>query len=324
LKRHVRAISIGSAALKTLKEKTAAKVHSVFERTFNILVGEKMVGISRSDVSRNPINLIIDIPTDETMKVLGVKKNMPVAIEENLLITGNVLEISLENTPIWKPRIQIENPLTSDLVWQNLESTKRIAMQVNTDDGLAPLLKNVDSISKGELQKIGGLNEISKKALPFISDLIEGVEKNIIEEVEHAIGKLVGLGPGLTPCADDFLSGFASSLGWVSRSLEKHIDYVNRINEEIAAQAGKTNLLSRQLLEHATKGEINERAEKLLIAILRGPGSELEPLVREVMEIGETSGIDMMVGILLGVEIGLKMNESLKNRTFPRTLSTLS
>jgi hypothetical protein len=153
---------------------------------------------------------------------------------------------------------------------------------------------------------------------------MEGVEKNNTEKVKHAIGKLVGLGPGLTPCADDFLSGFASSLGWVSRSFEKHIDYVDRINEEIATQAGKTNLLSRQLLKHATKGEINERAEKLLTAILRGPSSEIEPLVREVMEIGETSGIDMMVGILLGVEIGLKTNESLTNCTFPRTPSTPS
>jgi hypothetical protein len=285
------------------------------------LIGEKIVGISRSDVSRNPINMIIDIPTNETMQLLGVKKNMQVTIEENLLIIGNALEISLENASIWKPRIRIENPLTPDLVRQNLELAKRVAIEVSTDDGLGPLLKNVDSISKGELQKIEGVNEISKKVLPLVSDLVEGVGKNNTKKVKHAIGKLVGLGPGLTPCADDFLSGFASSLGWVSRSFEKHIDYVNRINEEIATQAGKTNLLSHQLLKHATKGEINERAEKLLIAILRGPSSEIEPLVGEVMEIGETSGIDMMVGILLGVEIGLNMNESLKNRTFPRTPS---
>jgi uncharacterized protein YggU (UPF0235/DUF167 family) len=59
-------------------------------------------------------------------------------------------------------------------------------------------------------------------------------------------------------------------------------------------------MLSRQLLEYATKGESNEHVEKLLATLLHGPDSEIEPLAKQVTEIGETSGVDMMVGILLG------------------------
>ncbi|MDI6884288.1 MAG: DUF2877 domain-containing protein, partial [Hadesarchaea archaeon] len=113
-----------------------------------------------------------------------------------------------------------------------------------------------------------------------------------------------GLGPGLSPSADDMLSGFISALGWVSRSLNRGVDRVDKVNGAIVSQAGGTNLLSRQLLEHAARGEVNERLGELLEALLAGPASGINPLVERVMKIGETSGIDMMVGLLLGVRVG--------------------
>jgi hypothetical protein len=53
---------------------------------------------------------------------------------------------------------------------------------------------------------------------------------------------------------------------------------------------------------------VNERAGELLQALLGGERSpsEIEQLVERVMGIGETSGIDMMVGLLLGARVGLE------------------
>jgi hypothetical protein len=307
--RSISALSVSPAVLEALKPNTTGEVHSVFERTFNILVDRKLVGISRSDIPRNPINMITDIPAGVTVQSLGVEKSMPVVIEENRLTVEDVLEISLGGASLWIPRTEVENPLAPDLVWRNFELAKRAAMKVQVGDGLAPLLRRVDDISNEEWPKIGGLNDVSKKVLPPLSSLIEGVKKGDMGKVKDAVGKLIGLGPGLTPCADDLLSGFSSSLWWVSHSFGKSIGYVESISGEIVAQSERTNMLSRQLLEHAAKGENDERAEKLLAALLGESSPEIELLVRRVMEIGETSGIDMMIGILLGTELGLEMVE---------------
>lgn len=305
--RAVRVVSISPAALEALGRSDTGEVHSVFERTFNILVDERLVGVLREGAPMNPINMVTDIPRGETMPGLGIAKAMPVRIEDDFFSVGGVVEFSLKGVEFWMPALMVENPAPLEQVMKNLEIAKRAA-KTEIKDGFAPLLPHVNSIWDGESPGMQGLNDVSRKALPHILEFLAGVRGNDYWAIEDSLGKLVGLGLGLTPSADDFLSGFGSSLGWVSRSFGKGASYAEKINREIAAQAGKTNLLSRQLLEHATMGEVDERVEKLLAAVLVGPSSGIESLVEKVMGIGETSGVDMMVGLLLGLQAGLKLD----------------
>ena len=47
--------------------------------------------------------------------------------------------------------------------------------------------------------------------------------------------------------------------------------------------------------------------EELLDVILTGEPPKVESRVEEVLKIGETSGIDMVVGVLVGLNLGLSM-----------------
>jgi len=305
--RRVRAISIGPAASEALRGGVSGDVHSIFERAFNILIGGELVGVARSGVSRSPINLVTDIPTSESMPSLGIRKGMQVRKVGKLVLIGDVLEISLENAELWRPKTHAERCLDPELIRENLELAKRFAASKARSEGLGQLLSLIDEIAAGRMPRAPDLNMQAKAVLPWLVDLVKAVRSENVEGVKGAARKLIGLGPGLSPSADDALSGFTASLWWVSHSLNRCVDSVKRINETIVSCSGTTTLLSQQLLRHAAKGETNERVRELLEAILAGTTPDVEKGVEEVLQIGETSGIDMMVGLLLGVQLGLEM-----------------
>jgi len=305
--RRVKVISIGPSAFDALRRSVNGEVHSIFERAFNILIGGELVGVAKSGVSRSPINLVTDIPTSESMSSLGISKGMQVRKVGELVLIGNVLEISLENAELWRPRTRAERCLDPEFIRENLELAKQFAASKTKREGLGQLLALVDEIAVGKMPRAPDLNMAAKAVLPKLVDLVKAVRSENLEGVKGAAQKLIGLGPGLSPSADDALSGFTASLWWVSRSLNRGMNSVKRINETIVSCSGTTTLLSQQLLRHAAKGETNERVGGLLEAILAGTPPDVEKGVEDVLRIGETSGIDMMVGLLLGVQLGLEM-----------------
>lgn len=304
--RSAKATFIAPATLKVLKSGVAGKVHSVFERTFNIMIGEELVGVARSGVSLSPIDLITDIPTSETMTHLGVRKGMTIQVAGERVLVGEVLEISLKGAELWQPKTHAERCLDFGLIRRNLELAKELAASKTKREGLGQLLPQIDEIYAGKMTLTPNLNNVAKTALPLLIRLLGAVKSDDMENIGRTAQKLIGLGPGLSPSADDALSGFTAALWWVSRSLNRGVNHAQKINQAITSQAGDTTLLSKQLLQHAARGEVNERVEEFLAALLGGTSSEIAPLVERVMEIGETSGVDMMVGLLLGVQVGLE------------------
>ncbi|MEW6222800.1 MAG: DUF2877 domain-containing protein [Candidatus Hadarchaeota archaeon] len=308
--RSAKAVVISKFASDLLRVPGTAEVHSVFDRTFNILVRDELVGVVRGDISPSHIDLVTDISPSETMGALGVKSGMKVQVAAGWVVVGGVLSISLKEAKLWQPPTSVENPLALELVEQNLEKAKKVAIGWAGTEGISQLLKHLDEVIEGGVIS-ADLNAISKTALPHISKMVESTRKGDISGVKTSAKGIIGLGPGLTPSGDDFLSGFVSALWWFSRSFGKGIVVADEINASIFYEAKKTNLLSRQLLQHAVHGEVNERVGKLLLAILSGAQSEIGPLVEQVAKIGETSGVDMMVGLLLGARVGLHFKKYL-------------
>jgi hypothetical protein len=73
-------------------------------------------------------------------------------------------------------------------------------------------------------------------------------------------------------------------------------------------------MISKQLLTCAARGEINEALEGLLEAILVGNVQDLITASEKVLTIGETSGLDTMVGILVGSILGIESSNFARSR----------
>jgi hypothetical protein len=299
-------ISAANGALETLRRVRTGVVHSVFDRTFNLLVSGKLVGVLSEDMPLNPIGLRSDIPGKRKMGDFGLRKRLPVLVEETRITIGGLLELDLRGVKVWKPRTKVFAPSTLREVRENLELVKKEVTTVEGRAGFIPLLRRVEEPLLGVLTDAGGLSNLCRKALTHILKLVSCIEKLDERGLDKSVKNLVGLGPGLTPSGDDFLCGFLASLNWVLRSygVERRLETVEG---SVLEHAGRTNLLSRQLLEHAVRGEVGERAENFLSALLGDEGGDLKDLTFRVSETGETSGADMLLGLILGAEVGVNL-----------------
>lgn len=303
--RFVRTASIGYAAYNALKRSVAGEVHSIFDRTFNVLIGDKLIGVARSDVARSPINAITDVRSDESMSSLGIRKGMKVWKEDNRMLVGDVLEITFEGAEIWRPRTRAEGHIDFEIVGRNLELAKRLATRKSGREGLGQLLPHVDEIASEIVPHVSDPNRVVEAALPHLINLVKSVRVNDVQGIGQSAQKLVGLGPGLSPSADDALAGFMAALWWTANSLGRELARVRTMNGTIVDRKERTTLMSQQLLKHAAIGETNEAVGEFLESILVGTAAGVKAGVERISKIGETSGIDTAVGVLLGFNLGL-------------------
>jgi hypothetical protein len=102
------------------------------------------------------------------------------------------------------------------------------------------------------------------------------------------------------------LAGLMAGLRWAVNSFGGDVNRVDEVNRTIVGHvAENTTLLSQQLLKHSALGEVNEAVEGLLEAILADEAENVKTAAEKVLAIGETSGVDTIVGILLGLLLGI-------------------
>jgi hypothetical protein len=128
--------------------------------------------------------------------------------------------------------------------------------------------------------------------------------------VEHAIDRarswaeqLVGLGPGLTPSGDDFLTGLLVTLAYANRALSGALDWAVGLGQQVAAWApGRTTRVGEQQLWYAAQGEADEAVARAAMALL-WEELELDPAVDGLLRIGSTSGGDILTGMCVASEL---------------------
>ena len=218
-----------------------------------------------------------------------------------------MLEISLKDATIWRPRNRVDGHPNFEHVKKNLKILEKFVANNGRREGLGQLLSHIDEIAIGKISSTSNFNEIAKIVLPSLMNLFKAIKSESVDEIKKISGNLIGLGPGLSPSADDALMGLMISLWWSTNSLSGDIGRVKKINEAIISHASKTTLLSQQLLRHAAIGETNEVVEILLDGIFMGEPEDIGVGAQRVLNIGETSGIDMMAGILLGLRAGFTL-----------------
>lgn len=109
-------------------------------------------------------------------------------------------------------------------------------------------------------------------------------------------GAVIGLGPGLTPSADDAMTGILALLWGASAR-----GYCAQPPEQALGEAllDRTTEVSAKYLRCAREGEFSQPLLNLANAVLDKDAGRLEPLVAQVGDTGGTSGMDLLYGALL-------------------------
>lgn len=107
-----------------------------------------------------------------------------------------------------------------------------------------------------------------------------------------------GLGLGLTPSGDDFISGLLVGYNFARQSLR--FDTEARI-EQIFFYAEGNNLISNIALRASYEGKVNAKVRRLLEALAATGGKGLAAAAAAALKSGHTSGADFCAGLVFAL-----------------------
>lgn len=120
------------------------------------------------------------------------------------------------------------------------------------------------------------------------------VNAHFSKELYRAATYFVGRGKGLTPGGDDILTGFG--LGrWMKGEWENFAEALEKLD------TGRTTRVSAEYLRMLQKRYVNETMKKLWKALMDGQDELMQKEIRQIQEMGHTSGNDCLFGLSCGL-----------------------
>ncbi len=274
-----------------------ALVHSVFHSAMNLRLmnGENLLTLVRSDQPDLPQGIRLSTPEDFTFE--SFKIGEPAICRENILsFEFSGLAVQLRGARRWEcdlSRLEIntQDPAISAswrLVWDALnQRQKRLHAEIIADDLLgAEKITRSGVSSKAGLAMLGLVNSTRHFDMAGTAD----------------VEALIGLGTGLTPSGDDLLAGYMAGLWCTARKQKDRTYFISELGKRIIELSVHTNDISRTYLFHAVHGQVSSLLADLVEAISSGDKTGyLLQTAERTMQTGNTSGMDTVTGLLLGM-----------------------
>ena len=273
-------------------------VHSIYERTINLMLDGQLIALQIADSPVSPISIIL--PLNETgLGRLKIKSNSPVSIGgTNLLIGKNI--ISLDHAyDVYDDTLYEHNLSTSlrDVVWKLIISSGR--------DGFSTLVKSQntpDDIALSYAKKKLTYAESICCAMTSGNSADEPTKSNQLNKMCDSLSDLIGVGTGLTPSGDDFMTGVLSTFKAFPQCFNSRL--ISSLSNSICSRRNNTNEISSAFIDCALRGQFSKAIidlyDSLCLDNVQSPGIEqdkIDNLLDSFLDIGHTSGIDTLTGI---------------------------
>ena len=267
------------------QDQSDARVLAVFERACDLVTHDgDVIALVSPQIGDGPLNVVVDGAAGLFARV---HTGAPVRLEEERLWVGG-LAIDLKGATGWEPRPD----------WATLRE-RRAAIA-----SCLPLLHATchRHTPAGSLLALLGApphgNVLAGAAFTTAREaaqaLREGWEGDL-ERLRKGAAGLAGLGGGLTPAGDDFLTG-AMLWAWLA-----HPTPAPLCRTLAKTAVPRTTTLSAALLRAAARGECSAPWHALLAALsegLEGADARITTAVQEILTHGATSGADSLAGFL--------------------------
>jgi hypothetical protein len=303
--------AIGYKALKALRGSGGtARVYSAFDHALYIRPRRgSLISVIRDRDYIGPASILLRESSYMDFKSMGINEGTRIEVRnDRLVFQGSVLTIEMGSPSIWFPP---PIPRRSELVGLgsmslNLRVLRDMIYTAPSREGLVPLLENVELYGPLQIFLKPQKPTLSERTRPYIETLMWGLFWGDIDAIISNALQILGLGPGLTPSCDDFLTGLILGLvigGKVLlRERRKELVFYRRVSSEICRAAkGKTTIYSEILLNQARRGEGPHALIGLIHALLTGGPDRVASLSKTVIAMGETSGADISIGVYYGI-----------------------
>lgn len=254
-------------------------IHSSFKNSINFQMDKKIITIGNRFIGSGPTNIIFN-------DISNFKFNSSI-IKNNDLIIIDDLKFKIDKTKFYDSSLKISE-FNLQKFYKNLNLFENYVKVLSDGKGLSPLLennfvKNEQFVNKFTLKIKSGIEKI------FDGDLLGGIKD------------IKGVGIGLTPSGDDFIYGFLTGLSIIEIIQKRNLRDLKKL---IYENAKTENLISNNFLYFASEGLFFEKTKNLIISLFYGDESEILESVTKVLQIGETSGVDFSVGLIITLKKG--------------------
>jgi hypothetical protein len=282
--------SISPSAKRHCGRLGAAVVQTVFERAVTLKTERDDLLVLAQEVVADGGGVIRVGGAPAWPKL--VQPGMLARITPSVITLPN-FRLDLRAAAVWRPPDAPRQARPAD-VQQTLRSAATAA-RAQAKDGLGALAGvGLPAFPDPVLD-----TRILRVAEPLVRRLLQAIEAGDATAAGEAAGDLAGLGPGVTPSGDDLLVGTIIGLRYAGRGRAVQLAMA-------ANAASRTTWSSGQLLSYALAGEAGAPLLGVAVALLQAAEeTELQPRLAELFAVGETSGADALVGLLLGLRAGL-------------------
>src|SRR5699024_7869020 len=189
-----------------LQQKATGIVHSVFQQSFNLQFGKRLVHIGAFDNGLAPFGIGLDY-ADAQMLTKKMKMRQPVAWNklksEFIFSSGEIL--SLKHAAVKELSLS-RMPYDRTILEVNLKAVANELLQEKWQTGIV----QTDEEKKNLLSMMLSSQPSTESPSEF-ADLI-ALARGEKREASHVFDHWIGRGPGLTPSGDDMMTGLTAML----------------------------------------------------------------------------------------------------------------
>ena len=298
------------------------QIHSVFENATNIEMEDGFIfALLPEKIPPNPRSVIL--PENEWAAYHSVVPRVgeEVLLEEKKLeIPHKEIRIGFGSAKSWDPLPSLMgSPSSINEIRQKVRVLERFLCH-NTQNGRAGepfrerlyhVFENIPYTAFSEASS----NVFRKRLFHASEELFLRISNNHCEDLSAALDDLIGLGPGLTPSGDDLLTGVMGAGIYYSLICPAICGEVKKVNSQVAMRARKrTTVFGEMMLSDASREELVQPLGQLLQRLLFSKKEgNLLAYARRVTAIGDSSGKDMLAGVILGMEAFTGLGQKLQH-----------
>lgn len=300
------ALSADAELLARLRRgRLGGRVHSAFTHVINVLASDdELVSLCARGLDDAPWSVRVDV---EDWSASGIRAGDPVTLAADEVTFGAPARHVVLVTH--RPREWHSKPVGLRLAGTRLAERARVLAELLDAHGTHGGMRTPPDAANAFEAAVGAELRRGQEALH--RSVLAGDGPGL----RAAITQLLGLGPGLTPSGDDFLTGLALL---ASQPGSRIAGYVTSARDVLELLPDRTTLLSRTTLREALRGRARQSLLDVLHPLLAPaePGTaelsrRLRPPVDRVLAVGHTSGADLLSGLLAGLRLEAELRGSM-------------
>ena len=264
----------------------AGVVHSAFRRAVNIacLCCGELHTLVTDTLDDGPNSLVV---AADDFVAMGIRQGDSVRAGGGSLAIAGKATVDVAGASIWQTPVP-ESHCATVLLRRRLGEAEAAIWRNGTPGGF--IERMVDT-------------EIARLTTRMLHEGADGLAQALARgdsdaALAHA-GRLIGLGPGLTPSGDDFLTGLLAARALCRPQADLGSDAFALGVIRLAKTA--TNPIAYAAIAKAARGEVRERVARLIIALGSTAAEPLSPALTQVLAIGSSSGTEIAFGVTRGL-----------------------